>query len=172
MHASPGGQNETVPITPRQFGDRGRRRAESLGIDPERLPPGQSPTVKWPVLSIEEVPRTPATEWTLTIDGAVREPFTLDWAALQAEPRVDWDGDIHCVTRWSKFGMHWRGLSVAALLDRAGPSEDAGYLLAESPSGYTANLPLSDVLEHPALVAFEAEGEPLQPEHGGPVRLL
>ena len=161
-----------MPITSRMFGDRGRRRAESLGIDPDRLPPGQSPTVKWPVLSVEEVPQTPAAEWTLAVDGAVREPFTLDWAALQAEPWVDWEGDIHCVTRWSKFGMHWRGLAVAALLERAGPTKDAGYLLAESPTGYSTNLPLADVTEHPALVAFEADGAPLEPEHGGPMRLL
>ena len=161
-----------MPITPRMFGERGRRRAESLGIDPERLPPGQSPTVKWPVLSIEETPRIPAADWTLTVDGAVREPFTLDWAALRAEPHVDWEGDIHCVTRWSKFGMRWRGVAVAPLLQRAGLSGDARFLLAESHGGYTTNLPLSDVFDHPALVAVEAEGAPLEPEHGGPLRLF
>ncbi|MGH2910661.1 MAG: molybdopterin-dependent oxidoreductase [Solirubrobacteraceae bacterium] len=161
-----------MPITPRQFGERGRRRAASLGIDPDRLPPGQSPTVKWPVLSIEETPREPAAEWTLTVDGAVREPFTLDWAALEVEPHVDWEGDIHCVTRWSRFGMRWRGVAVAPLLERAGLSAGAGFLLAESRTGYTTNLPLADVLDHPALVAFEADGAPLEPEHGSPMRLL
>jgi DMSO/TMAO reductase YedYZ molybdopterin-dependent catalytic subunit len=95
----------TRPITPRIFGERGRRRAVSLGIDPERLPPGQSPTVKWPVLSIEETPRLPTEQWTLTIDGAVQTPYTLDWAQLMAEPQRVWDGDLHCVTRWSKFDM-------------------------------------------------------------------
>ena len=154
------------------FGERGRRRAAALGVAPDRLPPGQSPTVKWPVLSVEETPRTPAEEWTLTIDGAVDEPLTLDWAALRAEPHVDWEGDIHCVTRWSKFSMRWRGLAVAPLLQRAGLSPDAGFLLAESRTGYTTNLPLADVLDHPALVAFEADGAPLKPEHGGPMRLL
>src|SRR5579875_2388464 len=154
------------------FGDRGRRRAQSLGIDPDRLPPGQSPTVKWPVLSIEETPRRAPADWTLTVDGAVREPFTLDWAGVRAEPWVDWEGDIHCVTRWSKFGMRWRGLALAPLLERAGPSGDAAFLVAESLGGYTTNLPLSDVVEHPALVALEAEGAPLEAEHGGPMRLL
>jgi DMSO/TMAO reductase YedYZ molybdopterin-dependent catalytic subunit len=161
-----------MPITPRQFGDRGRRRAGSLGIDPARVPPGQSPTLKWPVLSIEETPTTPAERWTLTVDGAVAEPFTLDWSQLAAEPHVDWSGDIHCVTRWSKFGMRWRGVSVASLIARARPTGEAGFLLAHSEGGYTTNLPLSDVLEHPALVAVEADGAPLEADHGGPLRLF
>jgi DMSO/TMAO reductase YedYZ molybdopterin-dependent catalytic subunit len=163
---------QSMPITPRIFGERGRRRAVSLGIDPERLPPGQSPTVKWPVLSIEETPRLPTEQWTLTIDGAVQTPYTLDWAQLMAEPQRVWDGDLHCVTRWSKFDMRWRGVDVTALLERARPLPGASFLLAESIGGYTTNLPLADVTEHPALVAHEADGAPLEREHGGPVRLL
>src|SRR5581483_1672563 len=129
-----------MPITPRIFGERGRNRAAALGIEPERVPPGQSPTVKWEV--------------------------------LMAEPQVDWSGDIHCVTRWSKFGMTWRGVSVAPLLERAGVHDDATHVLAHSYGGYTTNMPLSDLVEHPALIAYEADGEPLAREHGGPVRLL
>src|SRR6201996_3694673 len=109
MHASPGGQNETVPITPRQFGDRGRRRAQSLGIEPERLPPGQSPTVKWPVLTVGPAPKVATEQWLLSVEGAGAEPYVLDWKALMATPPTDWDGDVHCVTRWSKFNMRWRG---------------------------------------------------------------
>jgi DMSO/TMAO reductase YedYZ molybdopterin-dependent catalytic subunit len=161
-----------MAITPRMFGERGRRRAESLGIDPARLPPGQSPTVKWPVLSIEATPEPAPERWTLAIDGAVAEPFTIGWSELLGEPQTEWTGDIHCVTRWSRFGMSWRGVSVARLIARARPLPEAGFLLAESEGGYTTNLPLSDVLEHPALVAHRADGEPLAAEHGGPVRLL
>lgn len=161
-----------MPITPGQFGDRGRRRAQSLGIDPDRLPPGQSPTLKWPVLSIEEVPEIPTAQWTLTVDGAVEEPIVIDWDTLMAAPQVEWSGDIHCVTRWSKFGMRWRGVDVRALLERARPTAGAGYVLAHAVSGYTTDLPLSDVLDHPALIAHEADGAPLEPEHGGPVRLF
>src|SRR5579875_2134134 len=102
-----------MPITPRIFGERGRRRARALGIDPERLPPGQSPTEKWPVLSLGATPRVPTATWRLRIDGAVHKPLELDWAALHELPQTDWTGDIHCVTRWSKFGMPWRGVSVA-----------------------------------------------------------
>jgi DMSO/TMAO reductase YedYZ molybdopterin-dependent catalytic subunit len=161
-----------MPITPKLFGERGRKRASALGIDPDRVPPGQSPTVKWPVLTIGGQPTVAREQWKLSIEGAVERPYVLDWQGLQEAPQTSWEGDIHCVTRWSKFDMHWRGVSVAALLERAGLQADATHLLAHSYGGYTTNLPLSDVTEHAALIAYEADGEPLTREHGGPVRLL
>jgi DMSO/TMAO reductase YedYZ molybdopterin-dependent catalytic subunit len=160
------------PITPRRFGERGRRRAVSLGIDPARLPPGQSPTVKWPVLSLGTTPQVSADQWRLSIDGAVQHPYVLRWDELIAEPQTDWTGDIHCVTRWSKFGMRWRGVSVSDLIARARPRPEASHLMAHCYGGYTTNLPLSDVLEHPALIAHQADGGPLEPDHGGPARLF
>jgi DMSO/TMAO reductase YedYZ molybdopterin-dependent catalytic subunit len=164
--------NPWMPITPRIFGDRGRKRASALGIDPERLPPGQSPTVKWPVLTVGAQPDVDRSSWRVSVDGAVEAPFVLDYDALMAEPQLEWTGDIHCVTRWSKFGMRWRGVSAAALIERARPAPAASHLLAHSYGGYTTNLPLSDVTDHPALIAHEADGAPLTGEHGGPVRLL
>jgi DMSO/TMAO reductase YedYZ molybdopterin-dependent catalytic subunit len=161
-----------MPITPRQFADRGRRRAASLGIDPDRLPPGQSPTLKWPVLSVGETPRIDTDQWRLAIDGAVRRPYTLDWAEFEDAAGAQWSGDIHCVTRWSKFGMRWQGASVAELIGRAEPRQAATHLLAHSYGGYTTNLPLSDVLDHPALIAHRVDDGPLEPDHGGPARLL
>lgn len=161
-----------MPITPRMFADRGRRRAVSLGIDPERLPPGQSPTVKWPVLTIGDTPRVTTKQWQLSIDGAVQAPYELDWRGFEQVATAEWGGDIHCVTRWSKFGMRWQGASVAELIARARPLERATHLLAHCYGGYTTNMPLSDVLEHPALIAHRAGGEPLQADHGGPARLL
>jgi DMSO/TMAO reductase YedYZ molybdopterin-dependent catalytic subunit len=161
-----------MAITPRMFGDRGKRRAASLGIDPERLPPGQSPTVKWPVLTVGPIPSVGTDQWLLSLDGAVQQPFVLDWAALMSEPATDWSGDIHCVTRWSKFAMQWRGVDVRRLVERARPAPQASHLLAHSYGGYTTNLPLADVMEHPTLIAFRADGEPLEAEHGGPARLL
>jgi DMSO/TMAO reductase YedYZ molybdopterin-dependent catalytic subunit len=161
-----------MPITPRIFGERGRRRARALGIDADRLPPGQSPTVKWPVLSVGPTPRVERDRWLLSVDGAVENPYVLDWRALLATEQTDWTGDIHCVTRWSKFGMDWRGVSVRELIERAQPRPDASHLLAHCYGGYTTNMPLSDVMEHPALIAHEVDGEPLEPDHGGPARLL
>ena len=142
-----------MPITPRMFGERGRRRAVSLGIDPDRLPPGQSPTVKWPVLTVGETPTVAIDQWQLSIDGSVQAPYTLDWSSFEEVAGTEWNGDVHCVTRWSKFGMRWQGASVAGLIDRARPKPTATHLLAHSYGGYTTSLPLSDVLDHPALIA-------------------
>jgi DMSO/TMAO reductase YedYZ molybdopterin-dependent catalytic subunit len=164
--------NRPMPITPRIFGERGRRRALSLGIDPEALPPGQSPTVKWPVLTVGPTPQVPRETWLLSVDGAVREPYVLGWDDLLAEEQTTWDGNIHCVTRWSKFGMRWRGVSVRTLVERTQPRPEASHLMAHCYGGYTTNLPLADVLERPALIAYEADGAPLEPDHGGPARLL
>jgi DMSO/TMAO reductase YedYZ molybdopterin-dependent catalytic subunit len=161
-----------VPITARLFGERGRRRAVALGIDPERLPPGQSPTVKWPVLSVGETPRVSTDGWLLSVDGAVQEPYVLNWEQFLDVAQGRWDGDIHCVTRWSKFGMQWRGAEVGVLLERARPRPEASHLMAHCYGGYTTNLPLADVLEHPALIAHEVDGARLEPDHGGPARLL
>ncbi|MEA2211627.1 MAG: hypothetical protein QOF83_1575 [Solirubrobacteraceae bacterium] len=161
-----------MPITPRLFGERGRRRAASLGIDPARLPPGQSPTVKWPVLSLGDTPRVATDQWLLSVDGAVAAPYVLNWEQFVSQEQSLWTGDIHCVTRWSKFGMGWRGVDVKTLIDRARPQADATHLMAHCYGGYTTDMPLSDVLEHPALVAHEADGAPLEPDHGGPARLL
>ncbi len=162
-----------MPITSKIFGDRGRRRAQSLGIDLSRLPPGQSPTTKWPVLDLGNQPRIPTMDWTLTIDGDVEEPYTLNYEQLLGQPQAHWtDTDIHCVTRWSQFGMTFDGVDVPQLLQRARPRPTATHLMAHSYDGYTTNLPLSDVLEHPALVTHHAERLPLSVEHGGPVRLL
>src|SRR6516162_2794196 len=110
-----------MPITPRFFAERVRRRAAALGIEPARLPPGQSPTVKWPVLSVGPTPKVDVESWLLSVDGAVAEPYVLDWDELIAADQLDWSGDIHCVTRWSKFGMRWRGVSARALIERARP---------------------------------------------------
>jgi DMSO/TMAO reductase YedYZ molybdopterin-dependent catalytic subunit len=161
-----------MAMTSRVFGERGRRRALALGIDPARLPPGQSPTVKWPILSVGEMPEVERSAWLLSVDGAVQRPYELDWAALLAEEQVEWNGAVHCVTRWSKFGMSWRGVDVARLIRRAEPTPDASHLMAHCYGGYTTNLALSDVFGHLALIAHEADGAPLDGDHGGPARLF
>jgi DMSO/TMAO reductase YedYZ molybdopterin-dependent catalytic subunit len=157
-------------ITPRAFGDRGRRRAVKLGIDPDRLPPGQSPTLKFPEFTFRSVPRVDLADWRLEIAGWVDEPLSLDWdefRTLRAETRVC---DLHCVTRWSKFDTRWEGVPARAVIDRAAPRADATHLMAHGYDGYTTNLPL-DALDE-ALIAYAFEGGSLEPEHGGPARLL
>jgi DMSO/TMAO reductase YedYZ molybdopterin-dependent catalytic subunit len=124
------------------------------------------------VLSVGASPPVERSEWLLSVDGALEKPYVLDWDGLMALEQSDWTGDIHCVTRWSKFGMRWRGVSVRSLIERALPRPDASHLMAHCYGGYTTNLPLTDVLEHPAFIAYEADGGPLERDHGGPARLL
>ena len=152
------------------FGDRGRRRAEKLGIDPGRLPPGQSPTVKFPVFTFQTVPTVGA--WALGVFGDVEQPLMLDEEAFAALPRVRQTSDFHCVTRWSQFDMAWEGVRVRELLERARPRPTATHVLAHGLDGYTTNLPLPVLLADDVLVADRYEGAPLTPEHGYPIRLL
>jgi DMSO/TMAO reductase YedYZ molybdopterin-dependent catalytic subunit len=151
---------------------RGFRRRPPAGQPGQegRVPPGQYVTEDFPVLSAGPTPRTPLPKWTFSIeqDGGTLKSWT--WREFQALPVQDVTVDIHCVTRWTKLDTRWRGVSVATLLDQV--DHGAPYVLAFCDGGYTTNLPLEDVLDDRAWVAFGYEGEPLDPEHGGPARLL
>ena len=161
-----------TPLTPRTFADRGRRRAAKLGIDPERLPPGQSPTQKFPVLSIGSTPRIDTASWALSVHGEADSPYALRWAELLALPQTDLATDIHCVTRWSKFDTTWRGVLVRDLIERARPRASATHVLVHAHGGYTTNLPLAALLDDDVLIAHTFDRAPLEPDHGGPARLL
>jgi DMSO/TMAO reductase YedYZ molybdopterin-dependent catalytic subunit len=161
-----------VSPTARAFGDRGRRRAAKLGIDPERLPPGQSPTTKFPVLSLHEPPHIDRARWSLSLYGEVDEPYALRWDDLLGLGQVEQTSDVHCVTRWSQFGMRWGGVRAGPLLDRARPRPAASHVLVHCVGGYSTNLPLAALHDDDVLVAHTYDGRPLAPEHGGPARLL
>jgi len=148
-------------------GFRGRPRSDA---DAQRLPPGQYPTRDFPVLSAGPTPRTPLDEWSLTVDGAVDRAQQWSWEELLALPTESFTVDIHCVTKWSKFDTQWSGVSVDTLLEGAGT--EAEYLTAWCDGGYTTNLTLEDVTGGRAWVVHTYDGEPLDPEHGGPARLL
>jgi DMSO/TMAO reductase YedYZ molybdopterin-dependent catalytic subunit len=140
--------------------------------DGTRLPPGQIVTRKWPVLHYGMVPKVDLERWRFQVSGAVERPFELTWAELQAIPHQETACDIHCVTRWSRYDNVFEGVPVAPLLARAGVQPTARYVLVHAEQGYTTNVPLED-LDRPAnLLALRHNGEPLSPEHGGPVRLL
>jgi DMSO/TMAO reductase YedYZ molybdopterin-dependent catalytic subunit len=144
-----------------------RRRPD---VDPSRLPPGQYLTRDFPVLSAGPTPHTPLDQWSFRIDGAVENARRWSWEELRALPAEEVTHDIHCVTKWSKFDTSWKGVSLDTLLEGVEPSGD--YLTAYSDGGYTTNLPLEDVMDGKAWVAYEFDGEPLESEHGGPARLL
>jgi DMSO/TMAO reductase YedYZ molybdopterin-dependent catalytic subunit len=150
-------------------GFKGRGKA---GRDP-RLPPGQYDTGRtWPVLTAEVTPKLDTSTWTFAIEGLVETPTTWSWDEIHALPESTYDGDIHCVTTWSRLGMTFRGVSIDTLLAIAHPLTTATHVLAFSHTGYTTNLPLDDVTGGKAWVAWEADGAPLATEHGGPARLL
>jgi DMSO/TMAO reductase YedYZ molybdopterin-dependent catalytic subunit len=148
-------------------GFRGRR--SDPDADPSRVPPGQYVTDDFPVLSAGATPHTALDEWTFSIvSGDERKTWT--WEAFRELPSEMVTADIHCVTRWSRLDTTWEGVPVETLLDRV--EHDASYVLAFCDGGYTTNLPLEDVTDGKAWLAFGYDGEPLDPEHGGPARLL
>jgi DMSO/TMAO reductase YedYZ molybdopterin-dependent catalytic subunit len=150
-------------------GFTGRARPERA----ERLPPGQYDTGNsWPVLTAEATPKLPTDTWTFRIEGLVEQETTWTWDEIRALPESTYHGDIHCVTTWSKFDMTFTGVSVDTLLAVARPLAAATHVLAFSHTGYTTNLPLPDVTGGKAWVAWEVDGAPLSPQHGGPARLL
>jgi DMSO/TMAO reductase YedYZ molybdopterin-dependent catalytic subunit len=145
-------------------GFHGRRRGD------QKLPPGQYLVTDFPVLSAGPTPRVDTGTWRFRLQTETGQIREWDWAQFRALPDEDITVDIHCVTKWSKLTTHWRGVSLDTLLAEAETS--AQYLLAHSYGGYTTNLPLADVRDGQAWIAFEYEGKPLAAEHGGPARLL
>jgi DMSO/TMAO reductase YedYZ molybdopterin-dependent catalytic subunit len=138
-----------------------------------RIPPGQARTRKWPVLHGTDVPTIPMTEWRLTVDGLVDQPLKFNWDEFQALPRVKIFADFHCVTRWSRLGNLWEGVSVRHLLQLAGLKPQAKFVVATGyDSAWTTNLPLKEFDQEDALVAVQHDGEPLSSDHGGPARLV
>jgi DMSO/TMAO reductase YedYZ molybdopterin-dependent catalytic subunit len=122
------------------------------------------------VLSAGPTPHTALEDWKFAIDGSVGQSRTWTWEELMALPSETVTVDIHCVTKWSKFDTTWKGVSVDTLLADVDPIGE--FVLAVCDGGYTTNLPLEDVTDGKAWVAYEFDGEPLEPEHGGPARLL
>jgi len=143
----------------------GRRTADS-----SRVPPGQYVTRDFPVLSAGPTPYTQLDAWDFTIRGAVDHPVSWSWAEFQALPRETFTVDIHCVTKWTKLDMTWSGVPLDAFLEAA-PTQ-ASYAVAFSDGGYTTNVPVADLRGGKAWIVDEYDGRPLEPEHGGPARLL
>ena len=151
---------------------RGRKQAEKLGVDPARIPPGQYLTKQFPVLTVGPNPKYDLATWDFTVFGEVEHEVKLSWDELMALPQRDVTLDIHCVTRWSKLDTTWTGVPVKEVLGRAGLKPSGTHLMAYSDGGYTTNVPLDAVLEDDAMLAHSYEGEPLEEDHGAPLRLI
>jgi DMSO/TMAO reductase YedYZ molybdopterin-dependent catalytic subunit len=146
-------------------GFHGRRRESAV-----KLPPGQYLTEDFPVLSAGPTPRIPVEEWELTVTTETGRQHRWTWRELLELPSETPRVDIHCVTKWSKLGTDWQGVSLDVLL--ADVDTAADFALVSSYGGYTANLPLEDLLDGQAWIVYRYDDEELAPEHGGPVRLL
>ncbi|TMC13676.1 MAG: sulfite oxidase-like oxidoreductase [Chloroflexi bacterium] len=152
------------------FISRGFKGRREPAADSSRLPPGQYLVRDFPVLSAGPTPHTPLAEWSFTITGAVDADTTWSWEEFRKLPTETVTKDIHCVTKWTKLDTSWSGVAVSTLLE--GIETSADYVIAFSDGGYTTNLPLEDLVDGKAWVAYEFDGRPLEPEHGGPARLL
>ncbi len=145
-----------------------RRRPEP----PRPIPPGQYLESGFPVLSAGPTPRTPLDQWTFSIEDGSETQASWTWDEMQALPQTELTADIHCVTKWSKLDTNWKGVKIDTLLEAAEVEPTDDHMMAFCDGGYTTNLPVEDLLDGKGMLAFEYDGEPLEPAHGGPARLL
>ena len=154
------------------FRSKAEQKVRDAGYDPARLPPGQYLTEKWPVLHAGEVPDVDLATWTFEVSGEVEEPVSLTFEQLTQLPATDVTTDIHCVTRWSRFDAQFKGVRWRELEKLVRPKPSARFAIAHAEHGFTANVPLAALEDEHALVVYEADGAPLTPDHGYPVRLF
>ena len=154
------------------FRSRAEKKVADAGYDPARLPPGQYLTEKWPVLHAGTVPKVDLATWDFRVWGDVENPIRLSWEELQYLPAAEVTVDIHCVTRWSRFDTSFRGVHWRDLAELVRPKPSARFVVAHAEQGFTSNLPLEALEADDALIAYEADGEPLTPDHGWPLRLM
>jgi DMSO/TMAO reductase YedYZ molybdopterin-dependent catalytic subunit len=162
----------TERFVTRGFVGRSGQQGSGQADAASRTPPGQYLTTDFPVLSAGPTPRTPLDRWSFSIEGLVRERVSWTWDEFLALPSREWTVDISCVTKWTKLDMHWRGVSVDTLFEHVDLDPGAAFAIGWSDGGYNTNLPVGDILNGQAFVAFEYDGRPLAPEHGGPARLV
>ena len=149
-----------------------RRELEQEMIAAGRLPPGQSLTLKWPVLHYGSVPKFDPARLDFRVYGLVENLLRYSWSEFVRLPRSQRKSDFHCVTRWSRFDNSWGGVALKELLALAKPKASASHVLVHAEEGYTANVPLGDLDHEDVLLATHHDGEPLSGEHGFPLRLI
>ena len=154
------------------FRSKAEAKVVEAGYDPARLPPGQYLTEKWPVLHAGSVPKADLATWDLAVTGEVERDLTLTWEQLLELPSREVTVDIHCVTRWSRFDTTFKGVHWSELAKLVSPKPSVRFVIAHAEQGFTANMPIDAIEDENALIAYEADGEPLTPDHGRPVRLV
>jgi DMSO/TMAO reductase YedYZ molybdopterin-dependent catalytic subunit len=154
------------------FAGNERKQKEHQMREEGRLPPGQSLTLKWPVLHEGSVPQFDPAHWDLRVLGLVRNSVKLSWEEFNPLPRINTTSDFHCVTRWSRFDNHWQGVAFREVIKLAEPLPEAHYVLVHAEQEYTANVSLADLDRDHVLLATHHDDKPLEPEHGYPLRLI
>lgn len=159
-------------IVAMSFFKRNRADLEARGIDPERVPPGQYVTDRFPVLHAGTVPTVDLAAWRFGIKGLVAEEKEWTWDEMAAMPTSKLHTDIHCVTKWSKLDTNWEGIAVRDLWDQLDVDSAATHVLVYAYHGFTANMPIEDFIRDGNMFAHTFEGEPLDIQHGYPLRLV
>jgi DMSO/TMAO reductase YedYZ molybdopterin-dependent catalytic subunit len=154
------------------FDGTDRRALERLKREEGKLPPGQSLTLKWPVLHYGSVPRFDPAAWDFRVYGLVQSPLRMNWEEFNGLPKIERSSDFHCVTRWSRFDNRWQGVAFQEVLRQAKPKPDAVFVLVHAEQGFTANVPIADLDRKEVLLATHHDGELLSAEHGYPLRLI
>jgi DMSO/TMAO reductase YedYZ molybdopterin-dependent catalytic subunit len=149
-----------------------RKKLEQQRRSEGRLPPGQSLTLKWPVLHYGNVPRVDLRTWDFRIDGLVEKPVRLSWDEFGRLPRTEIQCDMHCVTRWSRVDNRFEGVLFTEVMKLVAPKQDARFAVIRGEHGFTANLPLADLVQPTTIFALKHDGEELTAEHGYPLRLI
>ena len=149
-----------------------RKNLEQSRREEGRLPPGQSLTLKWPVLHEGPVPSFDPDTWTLKARGLVENPIRLGWQEFKTLPRKRTKADFHCVTSWSKFDNEWEGVPFSVIAEMAGPKPEARFVMVHGENGYSTNLPLEDLMRKDVLFADWHAPEPFSADHGAPLRLV
>jgi DMSO/TMAO reductase YedYZ molybdopterin-dependent catalytic subunit len=154
------------------WGSDERKQLEEKMRREGRLPPGQSLTLKWPVLHYSGVPDFDPKTWDFRTAGFVEKAIRLSWDQFFALPHIEVTADFHCVTRWSRFDNRWEGVPFRTIHELTRPKSESTHVMVRCAEGYTTNVPLADLLEENVLFAYKHDGAPLPPEHGGPLRLV
>ncbi|HEX2438097.1 MAG TPA: sulfite oxidase-like oxidoreductase [Methylomirabilota bacterium] len=144
-------------------------------LDPaiaQRVPPGQQLTSKWPVLTYGRTPRFDPRRWTFRCFGLVEHEVSWTWEEFRALPRVTLTSDMHCVTRWSRLDNTWEGVPVRTIIEACQPKPEAKFVLQHADPDYTTNTAIEDLVDDDVILALKHDGRDLEPDHGGPMRLI
>lgn len=166
------GKRDKLIAAKEKWARDGRLLTGTVAPPGQRLPPGQTLVQDWPVLDLGEQPVVSAAKFRLDVDGAVANRLSLDWDEFFALPQHDSVSDMHCVTQWSRYDNHWRGVAARMLLEAVQPNASARHVIFHAHDGYSTNILLDQFDQPDVFLVHEWDGRPIDTAHGGPLRVL